>query len=385
MSEVRTRMKIYLDNAATTPMHPKVVAAMLPYMNDHYGNASSTHQWGRQARAGLEEARQSIAEQLGASANQIIFTSGGTESDNAAIIGVALANQARGRHIITTQIEHHGVLHACQFLEQLGYDVTYLPVDHTGRVALATLQAATRPDTILVSIIYGNNEVGTIQDIHTFGTFLREKGIYFHVDAVQALGSIPVNVSQLPVDLLSFSAHKLGGPKGVGALIRAPHVKSVPFLHGGNQEKKRRAGTENIAGIVGFATALQIANQEINERSSRYQHFRNLMLERFTASEINFVVNGHPSDHLPHILNVSFIGTDTESLLINLDLNGIAASSGSACTSGSLEPSHVLEAMGLADEVLRSAIRFSFGSTNTEEQINAATEAVIDIVKRLVR
>ncbi len=376
-------MGIYLDHAATTPMSAEVVEAMLPYMTETYGNPSSTHQWGRRARAALDQARQEIAEQLGTTPSQIIFTSSGTESDNTALIGVAMANQERGRHIITTEIEHHGVLNACKYLERIGFEVTYLPVDRTGKLALSTLEAAIRPDTILASVIYGNNEVGTLQDMQEIGSLLRDQRVYFHSDAVQALGTVAIDLRELPVDMISFAAHKINGPKGIGALIRSPQIKSYPLLHGGAQEKKRRAGTENVAGIIGFATALRLAAAQRAENEERYVRFRQRMLELFTSSGIMYVVNGHPRDFLPHILNVSLIGTDTESLLINLDLAGIAASSGSACASGSLEPSHVLQAMGVEPEVLRSAIRFSFGITNTDAQIEEAAKRTIDIVRRL--
>lgn len=378
-------MNIYLDHAATTPMAPEVVEAMLPYMTELYGNPSSTHQWGRRARAALDQARQEMADLLGTTAGHIIFTSGGTESDNMALIGVAMANQERGRHIITTQIEHHGVLHTCEYLERIGFEVTYLPVDHTGKLVLSTLEASLRPDTILVSVIYGNNEVGTIQDIEAIGSLLRDKGVYFHTDAVQALGTVPINLQHLPVDMMTFAAHKLGGPKGIGALVRSPQVKSYPLLHGGAQEKRRRAGTENVAGIIGFATAFRLAVFEREARVEQYFHYRRRIIELFDTSGLRYVINGHPHDFLPHIFNVSFIGTDTESLLINLDLAGIAASSGSACASGSLEPSHVLQAMGLESGVLRSAIRFSFGTTNTEAQIEEAARKTIEVVQRIVR
>lgn len=378
-------MGIYLDHAATTPMKPEVVEAMLPFMNEVFGNPSSLHQWGRAARMALDQARQDIASQLGTSPNAITFTSGGTESDNLAIIGVAMANRDRGKHIITTQIEHHAVIEACQYLERVGFDVTYLPVNSHGKVELATLQAAIRSDTSLVSVMYGNNEVGTIQDIAEIGHFLRELDIYFHTDAVQALGAIPIDLSQLPVDLVSISAHKINGPKGVGAIIRPPHIKVAPLIYGGSQEKKRRAGTENVSGIVGFATALRLAADSRKDNEERYLSYRKRMLEIFQQGKLQYVVNGHPTDSLAHILNVSFLGADTESLLMNLDLEGIASSSGSACTAGSLEPSHVLFAMGLSSEVIRSAIRLSFGSTNTMGQIETAAHKIVQIVQRLVR
>lgn len=376
---------IYLDHAATTPMAEEVIEAMLPFFREGFGNPSSIHQWGRRAKSALDQSRNTIAQVLGTEPNHIIFTSGGTESDNLAIIGVAFANQERGRHIITTQIEHHAILHACEYLERFGFEVTYLSVDRSGKVSLDELCSALRPDTILVSIMYGNNEVGTIQDIQTIGNILRERNIYFHTDAVQVIGTIPINLRKLPVDMLSISAHKLNGPKGVGALVRTPYVKSLPLLHGGAQEKRRRAGTENVAGIVGFAKAIEIQAEQMESKRELYQLFRKTMIEQFTVANLPFIINGHPTDRLPHILNISFIGTDTESLLFNLDLEGIAASSGSACTSGSLEPSHVLQAMHLSEEALRSAIRFSFGSTNTLEQIEIAAKKTIEIVQRLLR
>lgn len=376
-------MHIYLDHAATTPMSEDVVMAMQPFYADTFGNPSSTHQWGRHARHAIDQARAEIASLLGVTTHHLTFTSGGTESDNMAIIGVALANADKGKHIITTQIEHHAVLHTCQFLEKMGFTVTYLPVDATGKVSLATLQEAVRPDTILVSIMYANNEVGTMQDIHALGTFLRERGIVFHTDAVQAIGIVPLQLGTLPVDLLSISAHKLGGPKGIGALLHAPHIKAFPLLHGGAQEKRRRAGTENVAGIVGFATALRLALAEQEDKAAKFLEYRKYMLDAFDAATLVYAVNGHTSDYLPHILHVSFPGADTESLLMNMDLAGIAASSGSACASGSLDISHVLQAMGLPIEVQRSAVRFSFGATNTKAEIAQAAQTIVEIVRRL--
>lgn len=384
-NEVKNNTFIYLDHAATTPMADAVFEAMIPYFREDFGNPSSIHQWGRRTKNALDQSRKTIAEFLGTDPNHIIFTSGGTESDNLAIIGVAFANQDRGKHIITTQIEHHAILHACEYLERFGFEITYLPVDHSGKININELIAAIRPDTILVSIMYGNNEVGTIQDIQSIGSLLRERKIYFHSDAVQAIGTVPINLRELPVDMLSVSAHKIKGPKGVGALVRSPHVKSLPLLHGGAQEKRRRAGTENVAGIVGFAKAIEIQADQMQANRDKYQQFRKTMIEHFTVADIPFIINGHPTDRLPHILNISFIGTDTESLLFNLDLEGIAVSSGSACTSGSLEPSHVLQAMHLTEDALRSAIRFSFGSTNTLEQIEYATKKTIEIVRRLLK
>lgn len=376
---------IYFDHAATTPVHPRVVEAMTPYFTQMFGNPSSVHGFGRQARQAMEKAREDIAALLEVEPKSLIFTSGGTEADNMAIIGAAMAMQEKGRHVITSQVEHHAVLHACKHLQQMGFDVTYLPVDETGMVRLTDLADAIRPDTILVSIMYGNNEVGTIQPVVEIGNYLRERGILFHTDAVQAFGVLPLRISQLPVDMLSVSAHKINGPKGVGALYLGRNISFTPLLHGGNQERKRRAGTENLAGIVGFAEATRIAVSEREERVEKYRQIKDAMLSVWIQEGISFAVNGHPTMVLPHILNVSFLGVETETMLMNLDLANIAASSGSACTSGSLELSHVLKAMKLPDERARSAIRFSFGITNTVEEAREAAAAAAQIVKRLTR
>lgn len=376
---------IYFDHAATTPVHPEVVEAMLPYFTQVFGNASSTHSAGREARAAIHQARESIASFIGCAPPQLLFTSGGTESDNTAIFGAAHAGASRGRHIITSQIEHHAVLHACEHLEKQGYEVTYLPVDHYGRIRVEQLEQSIRPDTICISIMYANNEVGTIQPIEQIGTIARAKGIPFHVDAVQALGHIPIDLSQLPVDMMSFTAHKVHGPKGIGALYLAKQSQIPPMLHGGNQERKRRAGTENNAAIVGFAKALQIMSEHRYEMQQKLEKLRLDMMTRLTdllgADQV--IVNGHPIERLPHILNVSFPGISTETMLMNLDLEGISAASGSACTSGSLEVSHVLKAMQLPEEVLKSAVRFSFGMGNTTEQIETAAQKIATIVRRI--
>lgn len=376
---------LYFDHAATTPVHPRVLAAMTPYLTQVFGNPSSVHGAGREARKALEQARDTIAGFMDADPQSLIFTSGGTEADNMAIIGGAMAQRERGRHVITTRIEHHAVLHACEFLEQAGFEVTYLPVDRTGSVRLEDVKQAVRPDTVLVSIMYGNNEVGTIQPIEEIGAFLREKGIIFHTDAVQAFGVLPIRARQLPVDMLSVSAHKINGPKGVGALYLARKVPISPILHGGSQERKRRAGTENLAGIVGFAEAVKVAAEEMADRVAKYGEMKAAMLAVWEEEGISYHVNGHPTNVMPHILNVSFPGVHTETMLMNLDLSRIAAASGSACTSGSLELSHVLVAMQLEDEIARSAIRFSFGITNTVEEARQAAQTVVQIVNRLVR
>jgi cysteine desulfurase len=378
------RETIYLDHAATTPVHPRVVEAMQPYLTHIFGNPSSLHGYGRDSRMALEKARDEIARFMDADPQTLIFTSGGTEADNMAIIGVAMANRERGKHVITSQVEHHAVLHACQYLEQLGFEVTYLPVDETGMVRLEDVKQALRPDTILVSVMYGNNEVGTIQPIEEIGLLLREHGVYFHTDAVQAFGVLPLKVRELPVDMLSVSAHKINGPKGVGALYLGRNVTFLPHLHGGSQERKRRAGTENVAGIVGFAEAVKVAAEEKEQRIEKYLQMREAMLGVWREEGIAFHVNGHPEKCLPHILNVSFPGVHTETMLMNLDLAGIAAASGSACTSGSLELSHVLQAMCLGDERAQSAVRFSFGITNTAEEAARAARTTAEIVHRLL-
>ncbi|OXM86803.1 cysteine desulfurase family protein [Paenibacillus rigui] len=376
---------IYFDHAATTPVHPEVVQAMLPYFTQVFGNASSTHSAGREARAAIHQARESIASFISCAPSQLLFTSGGTESDNMAIFGAAQAGKSVGRHIITSQIEHHAVLHACEHLEKQGYEVTYLPVDHTGTISIEQLEQSVRPDTICISIMYANNEVGTIQPIQQIGTIARAKGIPFHVDAVQALGHIPIDLNLLPVDMMSFSAHKVQGPKGIGALYIAKQTQIPPMLFGGNQERKRRAGTENNAAIVGFGKALQLLAGDMYETQQKLEKLRLDMVTKLTEllGTDQVVINGHPTERLPHILNVSFPGVATETMLMNLDLEGIAAASGSACTSGSLEVSHVLKAMNLPEEVLTSAVRFSFGSDNTPEQIEIAAHKIATIVQRI--
>lgn len=376
---------IYLDHAATTPMRPEVAEAMLPYFTDLFGNASSLHRFGREARIAVSRARDRLAALIGCLPSELVFTSGGTESDNAALFGAAARRGAGKKHIVTTQVEHHAVLHACAELERSGCEVTYLPVDETGRVRPEELESAIRDDTFLISVMYGNNEVGTLQPIARIGELARERGILFHVDAVQALGLLPIDLSALPVDLMSFSAHKLYGPKGVGALYISAKAAISPLLVGGSQERKRRAGTENTAGIVGFAKAVELAAEAQQRNRLHVEGLRQEMIQTFNREleAGSFVVNGHPTDVLPHILNVSFPGADTETMLMSLDLEGVAAASGSACSSGSLELSHVLRAMRLPEDVMRSAIRFSFGFTQTAEQIRRAAELAATISRRI--
>ncbi|WP_018753177.1 cysteine desulfurase family protein [Paenibacillus sanguinis] len=378
---------IYLDHAASTPIHPDVATTMMQVMGKQYGNASSVHYFGREAKRLVNGARDAIATRIGCRADELVFTSGGTESDNLALFGAAEARKAQGRHIITSAVEHHAVLHTCEHLEQKGFEVTYLPVDSTGRVDPEQMAEAIRPDTILVSVMYGNNEVGTLQPIAEIGKITRERGILLHVDAVQVLGSIPIACHDLPVDLMSFSSHKINGPQGVGALYVRKDVLLEPIQYGGLQERKRRAGTENMAGVAGFAKAVELA---VEERAARNNHESMLIaallegLKDQLPSEA-FHVNGHPAERLPHIVNISFPEVDSETMLMNLDMEGIAASSGSACTSGSLEPSHVLEAMELPTIFLRSAIRFSVGMGNTRKEIDEVAKKIGTILERLRR
>lgn len=375
---------IYADHAATSPMHEEVVQAMFPYFQTYFGNPSSIHQVGRKARQAVEHARMIAANALSVSDKSIIFTSGGTEAANMAILGYALANETDGKHIITTKIEHHAVLHACEELSRRGYDVTYLPVDETGRIDIEDVKKALREDTILVSCMFANNEIGTIQPIKEIGELLQNHQAAFHTDAVQAFGSIPIDLSKLHVDLLNVSAHKINGPKGVGFLYVKEGVTLHPLFYGGEQEKKRRAGTENVASIVGFGKAIELSQRALHEKKARYERFIETLTSTWTKEGITFVINGDRSNAVPHILNVSFPGVNIESLLTNFDLEGIAASSGSACTAGTTQPSHVLVAMfGNEHERVTSAVRFSFGLGNTEEQINELAKRTAVIVKRL--
>lgn len=374
---------IYLDHAATSPLHPEVRSAMEPYLGEYFGNPSSLHAKGREARSAVERAREKIASTLHVKPEEVIFTGGGTESDNLAVKGVAFARQEKGKHMITSSIEHHAVLHACEALRHLGFEVTYLPVDGKGRVSPDDLKRAIRPDTILVSIQAVNNEVGTIQPIEEIGKICRESGVFFHTDAVQMLESARIGIGDLPIDLASFSSHKMNGPKGVGALYVAKGVPLFPLLHGGVQEGKRRAGTENVAGIVGFGEAFTLTYAQSAQHNEEYLQYRRWLLSAFDEVGLTYIVNGDEENFSPHILNVSFPGVNRDTLLIRLDMEGIAASAGSACTAGSLEPSHVLQAMGVSPERLSSAIRFSFGYGNTLQEIRAAGEKIIRIVKEL--
>ena len=376
---------IYLDHAATSPIAPEVVTVMTEAMQSYYGNASSIHAAGREARKQLDAARATLANSIHCHPNELILTSGGTEADNTALIGTARARATEGKHIITTQIEHHAVLHACEKLQREGFDITYLPVDEKGQVRVDDVKAALRDDTILVSIMYGNNEVGTLQPIAEIGALLQSHSAVFHTDAVQAYGLIDLNVNELHVDLLSVSAHKLNGPKGIGFLYVKQGSKVQPLLVGGSQEKKRRAGTENIAGVIAFAKAVQLAVSSREQKVAEYTRYKQLLLEQFELANIAYKVNGHETDVLPHVFNVTFEGTDVESFLINLDMAGVLVSSGSACTAGSIDPSHVLVAMFGQNAVeLRSSIRFSFGLGLSDEQVVEAGKRTAQIVNRLV-
>ena len=375
--------RIYLDYAATTPTHPEVVKAMLPYFTDAFGNPSSIYSCGQEAKGAIEETRAKVANLIGARDEEIVFTSGGTEADNFALKGVAFANENRGNHIITSSIEHHAVIEACKFLERRGFRVTYLPVDRYGLVDPNDVRKVLTDKTILISVMHANNEIGIIEPIAEIGKIAREAGIYFHTDAVQTVGHIPVDVNALGVDLLSISAHKLYGPKGVGALYIRKGTKLTPFMHGGEQERRRRASTENVPGIVGFGKATEIARQEMGEEAERLTYLRdrliNDLLERINHSRLN----GHPVTRLPNNVNISVDFVEGESMLLNLDLEGVCASTGSACSSSSLEPSHVLLAMGLSHEQAHGSLRFSLGKWTTEEEIERVLDVLPGIVAKL--
>lgn len=377
---------IYLDHAATTPVHPLVAETFTQQLTSVYGNPSSIHQIGRDARKALDGARKHFAQSIGAEPTEIIFTSGGTEANNTALFGIANAMKAKGNHIITTRIEHHAVLNTCKQLEQEGFSVTFLEVDDNGQIQAEQVKAALTDETILVSIMFGNNEVGTIQPIAEIGKVLKDHQAVFHTDAVQAYGVMPLDVEELGVDLLSVSAHKLNGPKGVGFLYARANTLMMPLVFGGEQERKRRAGTENVPAIVAFQKAVEIAEETSTTTIAQYQKFEALLVESLRKHEVQFTINAEKATRLPHITNISFPGTDIESFLVNLDMAGICASSGSACTAGSLDPSHVLTAMyGKAAPELRNSVRFSYGYGLTLEEIEIAAEKVAAIVTRLVK
>ncbi|NLK88183.1 MAG: cysteine desulfurase NifS [Clostridiaceae bacterium] len=374
---------IYMDHAATTPVRNEVIEAMLPYFNEKFGNPSSIYSIGRDSKKAIEESREKVSKAIGAEPREIFFTGSGTEADNWAIKGVAYANRKRGKHIITTSIEHHAVLHTCQYLESDGFEVTYLPVDADGLITAEQVRAAIRPDTILITIMFANNEIGTIQPIAEIGKVAKEAGVYFHTDAVQAMGNVHINVSEMNIDLLSMSSHKFYGPKGIGALYVKKGVKLTSFIHGGAQERGRRASTENVPAIVGFATALEIAVENMDQYNKKLLALRDRTIKEI-EEKIPFIrLNGHREKRLPGNVNFSFEFIEGESLLLMLDLKGIAASSGSACTSGSLDPSHVLLAIGLPHEIAHGSLRLTFGEENTDADVDRLMEVLPAIVKRL--
>ncbi len=374
---------IYLDNAATTRTAPEVVEAMLPYFTEFYGNASAVYEFGGKSKEAVSKTRELIAEAIGAKENEIYFTAGGSESDNWAIKTAAEAYKGKGKHIITSKIEHHAVLHTCQWLEQNGFEVTYLDVDENGVIKLDELKKAIRPDTILITIMFANNEIGTIEPVAEIGKIAKEHGILFHTDAVQAFGQVPINVDEMNIDMLSTSAHKLNGPKGIGFLYIRKGIKIRSFIHGGAQERKRRAGTENIPGIVGFGKAVELAVSNMKERTEKEAKLRDYMMER-VLKEVPFTrVNGDRKNRLPNNVNFCFQFIEGESLLIMLDMKGICGSSGSACTSGSLDPSHVLLAIGLPHEIAHGSLRLTLGADTTKEDIDYTIEAIKEIVTQL--
>lgn len=374
---------IYLDNAATTRTAPEVVEAMLPYFSENYGNPSSVYGLAGESKKAITESREIIAGALGAKSNEIYFTAGGSEADNWALKAVAEAYQSKGNHIITTKIEHHAILHTCEYLEKRGFEITYLNVDENGVVKLEDLKKAIRPTTILISVMFANNEIGTMQPIKEIGEMAKERGILFHTDAVQAFGQVPISVDEYHIDMLSSSGHKLNGPKGVGFLYIRTGLKLRSFVHGGAQERKRRAGTENVPGIVGYGKAVERALRTMKERTDRERELRDYLIQR-VLTEVPFVrLNGHRTNRLPNNANFSFQFVEGESLLIMLDMEGICASSGSACTSGSLDPSHVLLAIGLPHEIAHGSLRLTLGEETTREELDLVIEAIKKIVQKL--
>lgn len=377
--------KIYLDHAATTPIIPEVLAAMEPYLKDYYGNPSSVYSLGQRAAHAVNEAREKVARAIGAKEEEIIFTSGGSEADNTAIKGVVFALQNKGKHIVTSKIEHPAILSTCEQLEKhFGFEVTYLDVDKEGFVDPEDVRKALRQDTILVSIMLANNEIGTIEPIKEISRIVKERDIYFHTDAVQAMGQIPIDVNELGIDLLSLSSHKINGPKGMGALYVKRGVKLLPLIAGGAQERNRRAGTENVAGIVGFAKAMELASEKLEENVAFLRKLRNKLINGIEKNIDHVILNGPRDEHrLPNNVNFSFRYIEGESILLNLDMLGIAASSGSACSSGSLDPSHVLLAIGHSHETAHGSLRLSLGKGNTEEEIDYVIDILPGIINKI--
>ena len=375
--------KYYFDNAATTPVREEVLQEILPYFREYYGNASSIYSIAKESKKALEAARAKVAAAIGATPDEIYFTAGGSESDNMALRGVVNASKKEKKHIITTKIEHHAILHTAEFLETKGVDVTYLNVDEFGKISLEELENAICPETVLISVMFANNEIGTIQPIAEIAEIAKKHGVLFHTDAVQAVGHVPIDVEKLPVDLLSMSGHKLGAPKGIGAIYIRKGTRISPLIFGGAQEKKLRAGTENIAGIVGLGKAAELAVAEMEETTKKLTALRDKLIHGILESIPDSRLNGHPTDRLPGNCNISFSYIEGESLLLLLDALGIAASSGSACTSGSLDPSHVLMAIGLPHEIAHGSLRLTIDRENTEEQVDFILEKLPGLVQRL--
>ena len=374
---------IYLDNAATTKTAPEVVDAMLPYFSEYYGNASTIYSLGAESKKAMDHARQTIADSLGAKPEEIYFTAGGSESDNWALKATAEAYASKGKHIITTKIEHHAILHTCEYLEKRGFEITYLNVDRDGLISLDELKAAIRPDTILISVMFANNEIGTIEPIAEIGEIAKEHGVLFHTDAVQAYAQVPINVDEMHIDMLSASGHKLNGPKGIGFLYIRKGVKIRSFVHGGAQERSRRAGTENIPGIVGLGAAVERAMRIMDTKTRKEIELRDYLIGRLENEIPHCWLNGHRTKRLPNNINFSFLFIEGESMLIMLDMKGICASSGSACTSGSLDPSHVLLAIGLKHEEAHGSLRLTLSEESTKEEMDFVAEEVKKIVQRL--
>lgn len=375
--------KIYLDHAATTPLKPEVFEEMKPFLNEYYGNPSSIYEFAQVNKEAVEKAREQVAKAIGANEKEIFFTSGGTESDNWAIKGIAEAYKYKGNHIITTSLEHHAVLHTCEYLDKHGFDVTYLPVDEFGLIDLDELREAINESTILISIMFANNEIGTIQQIKEIGKIAKEKDVIFHTDAVQAVGHVPIDVNDMHIDLLSISSHKLYGPKGIGALYVRKGVKLKAFIHGGAQERRRRGGTENVPAIVGFGKAIELAIENMKNESIRQAGLRDHLIKEIIDNIPYCKLNGHPIDRLPNNVNFSFEFIEGESLLIMLDMQGFCASSGSACTSGSLDPSHVLLAIGLPHEIAHGSLRITIGESTEREDLDKLVDSLKGIVSRL--
>ena len=374
---------IYFDNAATTKLDDEVLQEMIPYLKENYGNASSIYKLGRESRKAVEDSREKIAKVLNCKPNEIYFTAGGSESDNTAIKGIARANKAKGNHIITSKIEHPAVLETCKDLEKEGFEVSYISVDENGILNLEELKQAIKPETVLITIMFANNEIGTIQPIEEIGKIAKENKIYFHTDAVQAVGNVKINVQELNIDSLSLSGHKFYGPKGIGALYVKNGVKFDKYISGGHQERNKRAGTENVAGIVGIGKAIELAYRDLDEHNKKIKELRDYYVEQ-VKEKISYVkINGDMEKRLPGNSNISFRFIEGEGLLLNLDLKGICASSGSACTSGSLDPSHVLLAIGLTHEIAHGSLRIAIGKYNTKEDVDYLVENLVEIVNRL--